>query len=70
MAPEKQRMRNFFPFSTNGEVLKTGSTQEVLERVVAVVSSSTSICVEMFSRKPISVCTFFNHKKEGFTLKC
>ena len=35
MAPEKQIMPNFLPFSTKGEVFKTGYTQEVLERVVA-----------------------------------
>ena len=51
------------------EVLYTGSTQEILERVVAVVSSSTLICVNMFSSKPTSVCILFNRRKEDLTFR-
>ena len=58
MAPEKQIMHNFLHFLTKQEVLNTGPTQEVLERVVIIAPSSTSICVDMFSSKPISVCIF------------
>ena len=50
-------------------VLNTGSTIEVLERVAAVASLSTSICVDMFSTNPFSVCIAFNHRKEDFTFK-
>ena len=57
MAPEKV-MPNYLPFLTKREVLNSGSTQEVLEMVVAVASSSTSIFVDIFSSKLISVCIF------------
>ena len=68
VAPKKQIIHNFLPFSTKMEVLYTGSTQEILERVVAVVSS-TLICVNMFSSKPTSVCSLFNRRKEDLTFR-
>ena len=33
MAPKKQIMYSYFPFSIKGAVFNTGSTQEVFERV-------------------------------------
>ena len=64
MASEKQIMHKFLHFSTKEEVLHTVSTQEVLERVVAVASSSTSICIDMFSNKPISIRIFLIIQKK------
>ena len=60
----------FPPFLTKGEVRNSGSIQKAFERVAAVALSSTTICVDMFSCKPISVCIFVNHRKEDFTSKC
>ena len=64
MASEKQIMHNFLHFSTKEEVLHTVSTQEVLERVVAVASSSASICIDIFPNKPISIRIFLIIQKK------
>ena len=64
MAPEKQIMHNFLPFLRKGEVLNTGSTEEFLERIVALAPSSTSISIDMFSSKPASVCIFLFIEKK------